>query len=99
MEAIGWIGTILVIVAYGPQIHHLWAEKCAWGISLWMWGIWLVSSGFLLAYSWYRGEFLFIIVQAINITAIATTILLTRRSNQVCPYHRRAERTGKIREV
>ena len=29
------------------------------------------------------------VVQGANITAIVTTIILMRRSNQVCPYHRR----------
>ena len=88
MEIIGWVGTALVIIAYGPQIHHLWAERCAWGVSLWMWFIWLVSSTLLFTYSWSRGEVLFITVQGINILAIAVTILLTRRSNQTCPYHK-----------
>ncbi|HVF46763.1 MAG TPA: PQ-loop repeat-containing protein [Pyrinomonadaceae bacterium] len=87
MEIIGWIGTTLVIIAYGPQIHHLWAEKCAWGISLWMWFIWLVSSAMLLSYSWFRGEVLFIVVQGINILAIVATIVLTRRSNHLCSHH------------
>lgn len=93
MEIIGWVGTSLVIVAYGPQIHHLWAERCAWGISLTMWAIWLVSSALLLAYSWYRGETLFIVVQCINILAIVATIVLTRRSNQICPYHQGVNRS------
>ncbi len=88
MEIIGWVGTTLVIIAYGPQIYHLWAARCAWGVSLWMWSIWLVSSTFLLTYSWFRSEMLFVIVQCVNILAIAATILLTRRSNQICPYHR-----------
>ncbi len=87
MEIIGWAGTTLVIIAYGPQIYHLWAERCAWGISLWMWFIWLGSSTFLLTYSWFRSEMLFVTVQGINILAIVVTILLTRRSNQICPYH------------
>ena len=87
MEIIGWAGTTLVIIASGQQIYHLWAEKCAWGISLWMWLIWLASSTLLLTYSWFRNETLFITVQGINILAIAATILLTRRSNQICPYH------------
>lgn len=34
MEIIGSAGTTLVIIAYYPQIHHLLAEKCAWGISV-----------------------------------------------------------------
>jgi hypothetical protein len=29
MEMLGWAGTGLVIVAYVPQIHHLYVEKCA----------------------------------------------------------------------
>lgn len=71
MEIIGWVGTTLVIIAYGPQIHHLWAEKCAWGISLFM-----VSQ----RDAFYYGA-------GINILATAATILLTQRSNQICPYH------------
>jgi PQ loop repeat protein len=27
MEILGWAGTALVIVAYVPQIHHLYVEK------------------------------------------------------------------------
>ena len=34
MEMLGWVGTALVIVAYVPQIRHLYVEKCAWGISI-----------------------------------------------------------------
>jgi lipid-A-disaccharide synthase-like uncharacterized protein len=84
---IGWAGTALVIAAYFPQIQHLIAEKCAWGISLWTWAIWLVSSGLLLGYAAMRSDILFVIVQGINILAIAATIILVRRSNTICPYH------------
>jgi lipid-A-disaccharide synthase-like uncharacterized protein len=87
MEVIGWIGTTLVIIAYYPQIHHLWAERCAWGISLLTWLIWLVASVLLLTYSLWRSDMLFVVVQSINIMAIVATIWLVRRSNQICPYH------------
>lgn len=87
MEIIGWVGTLLVIVAYYPQIHHLWAEKCAWGVSVTTWVIWLVSSALLLIYALMRGDILFVIVQIINILAIVATIVLVRRSNNVCPHH------------
>jgi len=87
MEIIGWIGTALVIIAYFPQIHHLWREKCAWGISLKTWVIWLFSSALLLIYALLREEILFVVVQIINIAAILTTIALIRRSNNICPYH------------
>ena len=87
MEIIGWIGTALVIVAYYPQIHHLWVEKCAWGISVRTWVIWLVASALLLAYCIVREEILLSVVQITNMASIVTTIALVRRSNNVCPYH------------
>lgn len=86
-EIIGWIGTALVIVAYYPQIQHLFVEKCAWGISVATWVIWLVSSVLLLTYAWMQRDVLFILVQITNILAIATTIVLVRRSNRICPTH------------
>lgn len=87
MEVIGWIGTILVIIAYYPQIRHLWVEKCAWGISVWTWAIWLVASALLLIYCIIRGEVLLSVVQLSNMASIVTTIALVRRSNNICPHH------------
>ena len=86
-QIIGWVGTALVVIAYVPQIYHLLVEKCAWGISILTWIIWLVGSLLLLAYCILRRDFLFIVVQSINITAIITTIFLARRSTRICPYH------------
>src|SRR5687767_5147858 len=93
MEVMGWAGTALVIVAYYPQIHHLYVERCAWGISRLTWLIWLAASALLLAYCILRRDFLMGVVQGVNIIAIATTLLLVRRSNQVCPYHRKVAGT------
>ena len=87
MEIIGWIGTFLVITAYVPQIYHLWVERCAWGISVVTWVIWLIASILLSIYCFARGEILLGIVQLCNITSIVTTIILVRRSDTVCPYH------------
>jgi lipid-A-disaccharide synthase-like uncharacterized protein len=95
MEIIGWIGTMLVVIAYYPQIHHLWAEKCAWGISLATWFIWLIAGVLLLTYAVARRDALFAIVQSINILAIAATIILAKRSNNVCPYHSKKVRPIK----
>ena len=88
MKFIGWAGTALVIVAYYPQIRHLIVERCAWGISITTWLIWLVSSALLLVYCVHRRDFLMCAVQGVNIAAIAATIILVRRSNRLCPYHR-----------
>ncbi len=87
MEMLGWVGTALVIVAYVPQIHHLYVEKCAWGISISTWLIWLAAGALLLSYCLFRKDTLFTFVQVVNITAIVATIILARRSNNICPYH------------
>ena len=87
MEILGWAGTALVIIAYYPQIHHLFVEKCAWGISISTWLIWLVASALLLVYAFLRRDTLFVIVQVINIFAIIAIIVLVRKSNNICPHH------------
>ncbi len=87
MQVVGWIGTILVIVAYYPQIRHLWIEQCAWGVSLSTWIIWLFASLFLSIHCIARGELLLTIVQFVNIMAIGTTIFLVRRSRNLCAHH------------
>jgi hypothetical protein len=89
MNLLGWLGTALVIIAYYPQIHHLLVERCAWGISVSTWLIWLVASMLLLFYCFARKEFLLSVVQAVSITAIAMTLILVRRSNRICPHHRK----------
>lgn len=88
MEVIGWIGTALVVIAYYPQIHHLWKQNCAWGISVSTWLIWLAASVLLLTYCISRSEILLSVVQVCSIAAILLTIILVRRSNRVCPYHK-----------
>ena len=93
MEIIGWVGTALVVVAYYPQIHHLIVEKCAWGISVLTWLIWLISSVLLLTYCLLHRDSLLSVVQGVNIAAIVTTIILVRRSNNVCPYHQKIAET------
>jgi uncharacterized protein with PQ loop repeat len=93
MRVVGWVGTALVVVAYYPQIRHLLVERCAWGISVLTWLIWLVASVLLLTYGLVRRELLMCVVQGVNAAAIVTTIVLVRRSNNVCPYHRRITET------
>lgn len=87
MEILGWVGTALVIAAYYPQIHHLYVKRCAWGISVLTWLIWLAASVLLLTYCALRREAMLAVVQAVNIAAIVTTLLLVRRSDRVCPHH------------
>jgi uncharacterized protein with PQ loop repeat len=93
MKVVGWIGTTLVMVAYYPQIHHLFVKRCAWGISVSTWLIWFIASTLLLFYCISGKELLMSVVQIVSIAAIATTIVLVRRSNRICPYHRKVSET------
>ena len=103
MEILGWVGTALVIIAYFPQIHHLIVERCAWGISVSTWLLWLIASVVLLFYCIFRREVLLCVVQGVNIAAILTTIVLVRSSNRICPLHLKSALaqagTGSRREV
>lgn len=94
MEAIGWVGTALVIGAYYPQIRHLFVERCAWGISVLTWLIWLAASALLLVYCVIRRDVLMCLVQGVNIAAISTTLILVRRSNRICSYHMKVTETA-----
>ena len=76
MEVLGWAGTALVIVAYYPQIHHLYVERCAWGISRLTWLIWLAASALLLTYCVLRREVMLSVVQAVNIAAALVVMFL-----------------------
>jgi len=87
-QMLGWAGTALVIVAYVPQIRHLYFEKCAWGISVSTWVMWLVASVLLLSYCIFQHQALLGVVQGANLAAIMITIILVGRSNNTCPYHR-----------
>jgi uncharacterized protein with PQ loop repeat len=93
MDILGWLGTALVVIAYYPQIHHLLVERCAWGISVSTWVIWFVASVLLLVYCFARKELLMSVVQAVSIAAIAMTLILVRRSNRICPHHRKIGET------
>lgn len=87
MEVIGWAGTALVIVGYYPQIHHLLVKRCAWGLSISTWVIWLIASTLLLIHCILGRDYLFMVVQSINLIAIAITIIVARKSNNICPHH------------
>ena len=48
---VGFVGTVIVIVAYMPQIIHRVKAQCSAGISLKAYGLWLLSSFLLLAHA------------------------------------------------
>ncbi len=55
--------------------------------------LWLAASALLLTYCVLRREAMLSVVQAVNIAAIVTTLLLVRRSNLVCAHHLKVAET------
>lgn len=47
----GFLGTILVIVAYLPQIYHLIKERCSEGISIKAYCMWSVAALLILVHA------------------------------------------------
>lgn len=89
---IGFTGTIIVAIGYVPQIIHLWRFRCAWGISVWSWSLWLAASILLFVYAFNKNDFVFITLQGFSLLAIVTTIFLYQKRTGTCPYHVTGER-------
>lgn len=90
-EILGFAGTGVVAVAYVPQIIHLHKEHCSAGISLKAYSLWCVSSALFLIHAVMIRDTVFIVVQLINLVAIAViTILVKRYGRHVCLRHLQA---------
>jgi uncharacterized protein with PQ loop repeat len=90
LSIIGYMGTVLVIGAYAPQIWHLWTEHCSAGISQRAYALWILSSALFLAHSVLIGDPVFMVTQLVNIVALVIILLLARRfRHQICADHAR----------
>jgi lipid-A-disaccharide synthase-like uncharacterized protein len=95
---LGFIGTAIITLGYLPQIIHLVRERCAWGISLSSWRLWLLGGVLLFLYSLARRDVVFATVQAVQIIAMGLTIYYASRSTHVCPHHLAAAHAGLARD-
>ena len=88
-ETVGYAGSLLVLIAYFPQIIHLIKEKCSAGISRRAFFIWLVSSTLLVVHSVIIKDMVFILLQLVNLLCTAVILFYAGRyKNMVCEYHR-----------
>ncbi|MBU6415488.1 hypothetical protein KGQ34_04600 [Patescibacteria group bacterium] len=83
----GFTGAIIVAIGYVPQIIHLWRFRCAWGISIWSWSLWLLASLLLWAYAFAKNDFVFMSLQSFGVIATVATIILYQKRTGTCPYH------------
>jgi uncharacterized protein with PQ loop repeat len=76
---LGFIGTIIAAIGYLPQIVHLARERCSAGVSVKAWYLWFLSSWLIAGHAFVVFDLVFIVLQLVNILAIATVIVLAKR--------------------
>ena len=87
-SVLGFIGTILVAIAYLPQIGHMARERCSAGVSVKAWYLWLLSGLLIATHAFAVLDTVFIALQVVNILAIATVIVLAKRyQGMACQSH------------
>ncbi len=76
LEAIGFIGTLLAIAAYLPQILSLVRSRSSVDLDLRSWLIWFVATGCILARSLSGSDTLFKVLSVSNFTFVTITLCL-----------------------
>ena len=85
---VGFAGTVIVIIAYMPQIIHLVKAQCSAGISLKAYGLWLISSFLLLAHAFNLNDSVFVALQSYQLGATMTIVAFAwKYKNSVCELH------------
>lgn len=83
------LGTIIVAVAYIPQIIHLIRKHCAYGISIGAWGMWLFAAFLLLPHAIILKDLVFISLFIVQIVAILFILIFSYfHQNKVCDKHK-----------
>jgi uncharacterized protein with PQ loop repeat len=89
-QVLGTAATGLVIAGYLPQIVHIIRQRCAAGISIPAFSMWCVASMLFLIHAILIRDTVFLVAQAINLSAGAVIVVFcTRYRGHVCPFHRR----------
>jgi uncharacterized protein with PQ loop repeat len=92
---VGFVGTVLVIMAYVPQLVHLIKERCSWGISLGAYALWCVAGILIFAHALSLNDSVFIVLQGYNVAATATIAAFAKKYKQnICIDHRRVAATA-----
>lgn len=90
-QILGFLGTVLVIAGYLPQIVHLIKERCTAGISIPAFSLWCAASFFFLIHAVVIRDPVFVAVQTVNVVAGSLIVVFCKRyQGEVCPWHRHA---------
>lgn len=93
-ETLGTAATALVIAGYVPQIVHLIRQRCTAGLSIPAFSMWCVASTLFLVHATLIRDTVFLVAQAVNLSAGAVIVVFCKRyQGHLCPFHRKlAER-------
>jgi lipid-A-disaccharide synthase-like uncharacterized protein len=87
-ELLGVAGISIGVLAYVPQVVHLWREHCSAGVSARAWAMWLTSSLLIGALALHRQDPVFIALEASSLASAAMIVLLTHRyRGMTCEAH------------
>lgn len=82
------VGIGISVAAYVPQIVHLAKEHCSAGVSGRAWAMWVVSSLLIGTLAVYRGDPVFMALQASSLLSAGTILFFARKyRGGVCPIH------------
>ena len=71
IEWLGFLGIVLCILGYLPQVIHLIKEHCSAGLSAGAYWTWGIAAVLLLLYAIGRRDFVFIVLQTYHVGATA----------------------------
>jgi uncharacterized protein with PQ loop repeat len=87
-EVLGVVGVAISVIAYVPQVVHLWREQCSAGISGRAWAMWLASGVLVGTLAVHRRDPVFILLQIANLTSTAVVLFLSwRYRGMACEAH------------
>jgi uncharacterized protein with PQ loop repeat len=87
-EILGVVGIAISVIAYVPQVVHLWREQCSAGISGRAWAMWLASGLLVGTLAVHRRDPVFILLQIANFTSTAVVLFLSwRYRGMACDAH------------
>src|SRR5712692_7238802 len=84
-QILGFVGTGVVAGSNVPQIWHLVKEHCSARISIRAYFLWFLASLLFLVHAAMIKDIVFILVQVVNLLAIAAVVIYAKRyETQIC---------------
>ena len=83
MQWIGFLATSMIVVAYIPQLLHMFRAKCTAGVSTPAYLMWSLASAALFAYAINIGDMVFMILHGYQLLT-TTTIFIIAWKNGDC---------------